>query len=257
LLSVDQDIAGHDTRDHPTIRLVGEEDHLKLGLAQIRIRIAAGPRYILRDRVEDGRQWRPVGVCEHDLEVMFGQAAVGEQFRDVDGNRDGCVSGVDPVVPADIGPAAAVRPSTRQLQIRRDPGNVRRMARKLAALALLLGLFAPGLAGAATEASAFMLTTTAGRSKTYAITGYEFLHGGREGKGGKVELYLLIPSAGLKSPLKKGVVKATELHAVATIPRKINVTYKFSGDVITSVSFVTGSFEATAIVDLSFRKLTT
>lgn len=130
------------------------------------------------------------------------------------------------------------------------------MLRRVAVLALFVGaLFAvPALAAGKT---AFKLTTAAGRSQSFSITGYEFSSGINPavGAAGTVTIDVLIASPNERSLLKDGAVKSAKLHVVATLPTKINKTYTLSGAKITGVTFVTGHFGPAAAVVLSYHKL--
>jgi len=115
-------------------------------------------------------------------------------------------------------------------------------------------LAVPALAAGTTS---FKLTTAAGKSGSFSISGYEFSSGPNPtlGAGGTVTIDVLIASPAEKSLLKDGALKSAKLHVVATLPANINKTYTFSHAKITDVTFVTGHFGPAAAVVLSYRKL--
>jgi hypothetical protein len=130
--------------------------------------------------------------------------------------------------------------------------------RRVVTLGVLLALCAA--AGASARATpAFKVTTAGGKSHSFGITGYEFSSGLKPKLGvpGRIEVDVLIASKRQKAFLKKGSLKAAALHIVATLPKRINATYRFTAPKITSVDFVTGHFGPAAVVELSYKKLTT
>jgi hypothetical protein len=122
----------------------------------------------------------------------------------------------------------------------------------------MVALLAAATASAAAT-SAFKVTGPHGNSASFAITGYEFAGGltPKLGVSGTVEVDVLIASKGERAVLKKGSLRSATLHIVATLPKRINKTYRFAVARIRRVSFVTGHFGPAAVVDLSYRKLTT
>jgi hypothetical protein len=124
-------------------------------------------------------------------------------------------------------------------------------------LGLLVALIAAASASAAAT-SAFKVTRPSGKSQSFKLTGFEFSGGlhPKLGASGKIEVDALIASKGERALLSKGSLKAATLHIVATLPKKINKTYTFGGAKITEVSFVTGHAGPTAVVELSYKKLT-
>ena len=132
------------------------------------------------------------------------------------------------------------------------------MVSRISALGLLVALIAAASASAAAT-SAFKVTSPHGKSASFGISGYEFSSGltPKLGVSGKIEVDVLIVSNGEKALLKKGALKSATLQIVATLPKRINKTYRFTAAKITRVTFVTGHFGPAAAVDLSYKKLTT
>ena len=130
------------------------------------------------------------------------------------------------------------------------------MLRRVTLLGLCVAalLAVPALAASTTG---FKLTTAAGKSGSFSITGYEFSSGlnPKVGSAGTVTIDVLIASPSEKSLLKDGALKSAKLHLVATLPTKINKTYTLAGAKITGTTFVTGHFGPAAAVVLSYRKL--
>jgi hypothetical protein len=144
---------------------------------------------------------------------------------------------------------------------------VRRINRRgLAALtvrsalcALVVGLVFVAHASAA-GTSSFKLTSKGGKTESFSLIGYDFLSGhGKVGASGKVEVDLSITSKAQRAALKKGPFKAARLHVVynSGLGPIVNKIYKFGTAKITRVLFVTGAAGPTAVVYVSFKKLTT
>ena len=135
--------------------------------------------------------------------------------------------------------------------------RVRLSAIALATVFALLDLATPVSAATTTQASTFSVTTTHGTKHAFVITGYDFGQGTtpKAGSSGVIEVDVLVGGAKGKAVLKTGKVEAAALHIHATLPKKINTTYTFTGDHITSVNFVVGSQGPAAVVDLSYKKL--
>jgi hypothetical protein len=131
------------------------------------------------------------------------------------------------------------------------------VVRRVVTLGVLVALCAAASASARVT-SAFKVTSPAGKSHSFGIVGYEFSSGlnPKLGVSGKIEVDVLIASKRQKAFLKKGTLKAATLHIIATLPKRINTTYRFTAPKITSVDFVTGHFGPVAAVDLSYKKLT-
>ena len=137
--------------------------------------------------------------------------------------------------------------------------RVRLSAVALATVFALLDLATPVSAATTTQASTFSVTTTHGTKHSFVITGYEWGQGTapKSGSSGVIEVDVLVGGAKGRAVLKAGKVSAAALHIHAVLPKKINTTYKFAGGHITSVNFVQASEGPAAVVDLSFKKVTT
>jgi hypothetical protein len=123
----------------------------------------------------------------------------------------------------------------------------------------LLGALALAASASAGPKSAFTLKTSKGKTVSYSWTGYEFSSGLKPklNKSGTLTVDVKIKSKTEKSALKKGALDAASLHVVATLPKKINTTYKLSKPKITEVTFADGNFGPAAAVVLSYKKLST